>query len=73
MEELLTQFIGKMIALTCGTSSVIRGEVLEIKDGILHLRDKDDKTAYIALEKIAVVWEVSENEGRAGFISPGSK
>ncbi len=73
MEELLTQLMGKKIALTCGTSSVIRGEVAAVQSGILHLRDKDEKTAYIALEKIAVIWEVSEHEGRAGFISPGSK
>jgi hypothetical protein len=69
MEELLTHLMGKKIALTCGTSSVIRGEAVTIKDGILHLQDKDGKTAYVALDKIAVIWEISENEGRAGFIS----
>ena len=69
MEELLTQMIGKKIALTCGTSSVIRGEVVGMGGGILSLKDKDGKTAYVSLDKVAVVWEISENEGRAGFIS----
>lgn len=69
MEELLTQLMGKRVAISCGTSHVIRGEVASVQSGILHLRDKDDKIAYVALEKVAVVWEVSENEGRAGFIS----
>jgi hypothetical protein len=69
MEELLTQMIGKKIALTCGTSSVIRGEAVAIGGGILSLKDKDGKTAYVSLERVAVVWEITENEGRAGFIS----
>jgi len=69
MEELLTQLMGKKIALTCGTGTVIRGEVVTVQSNILYLRDKDEKVAYVALEKIAVVWEVSENESRAGFIS----
>jgi hypothetical protein len=69
MEELLTQLMKKMVAISCGTSNVIRGEVVLVQGGILHLRDKDDKIAYISLEKISVVWEVSENESRAGFIS----
>jgi hypothetical protein len=69
MEELLTQMIGKKIALTCGTSSVICGEAVAINGGILSLKDKDGKTAYVSLDRVAVVWEISENEGRAGFIS----
>jgi hypothetical protein len=69
MEELLTQMLGKRVAVSCGTSQVIRGEVVSVQSGILNLKDKDDKTAYVALEKISVIWEVTENEGRAGFIS----
>lgn len=69
MEELLTQLMGKKIALSCGTTNIVRGEVVTVQSGVLYLRDKDDKVAYIALEKIAVIWEVNENEGRAGFIS----
>ena len=69
MEELLTQLLGKKIALSCGTSTVVRGEVLKVESGVLHMKDKDDKIAFVSMEKICVVWEVSENEGRAGFIS----
>jgi len=69
MEELLTQMMGKRVAISCGTSNIIRGEVVAVQSGILQLKDKDEKIAFVALEKIAVVWEVSENEGRAGFIS----
>jgi hypothetical protein len=69
MEELLTRLMGKKVALSCGTTNMVRGEVAHVKGGLLYLKDKDDKTAYVAVEKIAVVWEVSENEGRAGFIS----
>jgi len=68
MEELLTQLMGKRIALSCGTSNIIRGEVVSVSGGVLYLRDKDEKVAYVALEKIAIVWEVNDNDNRAGFL-----
>lgn len=68
MEELLTQLMGKKVALSCGTSNIVRGEVVNVNSGVVYIRDKEDKVAYVALEKIAVVWEVSDSEGRAGFI-----
>lgn len=69
MEELLTQLTGKKIALSCGTSNIVRGEVVSVHNGVVHVRDKEDKIAYVALAKIAIVWEVNDTEGRAGFIS----
>lgn len=73
MEELLTQLMGKKVALSCGSNNIVRGEVVTVQSGVLYLRDKDDKVAYVSLEKIAVIWEVNDNEGRAGFISPVGK
>lgn len=69
MEELLTQLSGKKVAISCGTSNIVRGEVVSVQNGWAQVRDKEDKIAYVALDKIAIVWEVPENEGRAGFIS----
>ena len=47
----------------------MRGEVLKVEDGVLHLRDSDDKTCYVAIDKIVVVWEARDEEHRAGFVS----
>jgi hypothetical protein len=67
MEEFLTQLMGKKVDVSCGTSASVRGEVVNVKDGILYLRD-DEKVAYVAVDKVAVVWEVKEvNEVRTGF------
>lgn len=68
MEEFLTQMMGKKIDVTCATGAAVRGEVMNVKDGILYLRD-DEKIAYVAVEKIAVVWEVKEHEVRTGFVT----
>ena len=66
MEEFLTQLMGKKIDVSCGTGAAVRGEVVNVKDGILYLRD-DARVAYVAVEKVAVVWEVTEHEVRTGF------
>ena len=69
MEEFLTQLMGKKVDVACGTGAAVRGEIVNVKDGILYLRD-DEKIAYVAIEKVAVVWEVKENhEVRPGFVT----
>ena len=47
----------------------MRGDVLKVEDGVLHLKDSDDNTCYVAIEKITVVWEARDEEHRAGFVS----
>ena len=68
MEELLNQYMGKKIDVSVGTSAVYRGEVIEVRNGILHLRDDDHKVAHISLDKIGVVYECSDTASRPGFI-----
>ncbi len=60
--------MGKEIDVSCGTPAVIRGNVVDIKDGILYLRDEKDEVAYVVVEKIAFVWEVTNKESRPGFM-----
>ena len=50
----------------------MRGEVLKVEEGVLHLKDSDNKTCYVAIEKITVVWDARDEEHRAGFVSPSS-
>ena len=68
MEELLNQFMGKKIDVSVGTSAVYRGVVMDVKNGILYLRDDDHKIAHIAVDKIGVIYECSDSGSRPGFI-----
>lgn len=69
MEEFLTQMMGKKIDVSCGASSAVRGDVVDVKKGILYLRDEDERAAYVAVDRIAVVWEVRDHEVRTGFVT----
>jgi hypothetical protein len=68
MEEFLMQLMGKKVDVSCGTTAVVRGDVVAVKGGVLYLRDEEDRVSYVAIEKVAVVWEVKEHEVRPGFI-----
>jgi hypothetical protein len=68
MEELIKRLSGKKIDVSCGSGAMLRGEVIDVRDGVLYLRDEDDKSAYVAIDKIATVYECSDAATRPGFI-----
>jgi hypothetical protein len=68
MEDLLKQLLGKKIDVTCGTNAMFRGDVVDVKTGVLYLRDEDDKVAYVAIDKIAVIYECKDPQVRPGFV-----
>jgi hypothetical protein len=69
MEEFLKQLMGKEIDVSCGAgAATVRGDVVDVKDGVLYLRDDHERVAYIAVEKIAVIWEVKPHSVRPGFV-----
>ena len=68
MEEFLRQLMGKKIDISCGASATVRGDVVDVKQGILYLRDESERVAYVAIEKITVVWEMQEQHNRPGFV-----
>jgi hypothetical protein len=68
MEELIKRLTGKKIDVSCGSGAILRGEVVEVRDGVLFLRDEDEKSAYVAIDKIATVYECSDAVTRPGFI-----
>ena len=68
MEELLKQLRGKKVDVTCGTNATFTGDVIDVKSGVLYLRDEDDKVAYVAIDKIAVIYEIKDQHARPGFI-----
>jgi hypothetical protein len=69
MEQLLSQMIGKKLDVYCSGASSLRGEVVKVEGGVLYLKDSDDKTCFVAVDKIIVVWEAREEDHRAGFVS----
>ena len=60
--------MGKKIDVTCGNNATFRGDVMDVKSGVLYLRDEDEKVAYVATDRIAVVYEIDERPIRPGFI-----
>ena len=60
--------MGRKIDVTCGTNATFRGDVVDVKTGVLYLRDEDDKVAYVAIDKIAVIYECKEPLTRPGFV-----
>ena len=68
MEELLKQLIGKKIDVSCGSNATFRGDVVDVKDGVLYLRDETERVAYVAIDKVAVIYEVKEHTSRPGFV-----
>lgn len=68
MEELIGRLVGKKIDVSCGPGAILRGEVIEVRNGVLYLRDEDDKSAYVSIDKIATVYECNDPINRPGFI-----
>ncbi|MEQ1922085.1 MAG: MM0924 family protein [Pyrinomonadaceae bacterium] len=69
MEELLKQLLGKKIDVSCGTNASFRGDVVDVKSGVLYLRDEEEKVAYVSISQIAVVYEIKDHPSRPGFVS----
>ena len=68
MEDLLNQLLGKKIDVTCGTNAAFRGDVVDVKRGVLYLRDEEERVAYVSIDKIAVIYECKDNQSRPGFV-----
>jgi hypothetical protein len=68
MEELIRRLLGKKIDVSCGSGAILRGEVIDVRDGVLYLRDEDNKSAYVSIDKIATVYECNDSSSRPGFI-----
>ncbi len=68
MEELLRSLMGKKIDVNCGSNAAFRGDVVDVKSGVLYLRDENEKVAYIAIDRIALVQERKDTSVRPGFM-----
>jgi hypothetical protein len=68
MEELLKHLLGKKIDVSCSTSAAFRGDVVDVKSGVLYLRDDEERVAYVAIDKIAVIYECKDHASKPGFV-----
>jgi hypothetical protein len=68
VEDFLSRLIGRKLDVYCAGGSSLRGDVLKVEMGVLHLRDADGKNCYVAVDKIVVVWEARDDDHRAGFM-----
>ncbi len=70
MEELLNGMTGKHVDVLCSGAVSLRGEVVKVEGGVLHLKDENETKCYVAIEKIIAVWEPrNPDEHRAGFVA----
>ena len=69
MQEVLSRLIGKKVDLYCGSASSLRGEIMKVEGGVLHLKDSDERMCFVAIDKIVAVWEADDEGHRAGFVS----
>jgi hypothetical protein len=69
MNDLLSELVGKKVDLRCEGATSLRGEIIKVQGGTVQLRDSEDKTCYVAIDKIVVVWEAPDDAHRAGFVS----
>ncbi|MCA1557584.1 MAG: hypothetical protein LC731_03475 [Acidobacteria bacterium] len=71
MQDFLSRMIGRRVDIFCVGAASLRGEVVKVEGGVLHLRDEEQTMGYVAIDKIAIVWEAREDDShRAGFVPP---
>ena len=68
MEQLLAKLIGREIDIACAGASSLRGECGKVENGVLHLKDDEGETFYVAIDKIVAVWEKKEKDRHPGFV-----
>lgn len=64
----MKQLMGKKVDVSCSSNAAFRGDIVDVKDGILFLRDDSDNVAYVVIDKIAMICEVKECTSRPGFV-----
>ena len=69
MEEALRNLEGKKIDVSFGNTTVVRGKVTSVANGILSLDDEEGNCVFVALDKIVFFVEVKDSDKKPGFVS----
>ena len=70
MQDFLATMVGRKLDVYCVGAASLRGEVTRVEGGILRLKDDDGREGFVSVDKVVVVWEVRDDEPKAGFVSP---
>ena len=68
MNELLSKLIDREVDVVCTGSSSVRGKVVKVEDGVLHLKDDEDNVCYVSIDKVVAVWEKRDTDRHPGFV-----
>jgi hypothetical protein len=68
MNELLSKLIDREVDVVCTGSSSVRGKVVKVEDGVLHLKDDADNVCYVSIDKVVAVWEKRDTDRHPGFV-----
>ena len=68
MEDFLKKMIGRKIDAFCGGASSVRGEIVKVENGVMHLKSDAGDICYVATDKIVAVWEKQDKERQPGFV-----
>jgi hypothetical protein len=68
MQELLSKLVGREIDVVCSGASSLRGECVKVEAGVLHMKNAEGELCYVAIDKIAAVWEKKERDRQTGFV-----
>ena len=67
MHELLSKMIDREVDVVC-TGASLRGKVIKVENGVLHLEDDEDRLCYVSIDKIIAVWEKRDKDRHPGFV-----
>lgn len=68
MEDKLEELKGKRVDINCGAGANFRGTVETVDDGLVTLKDEEDRKTNVAIKKIVAVTECVDPVTRPGFI-----
>jgi len=60
--------IDREVDIVCAGTSSLRGKIVKIDEGVLHLKDEEDNICYVAIDRIVVVWEKRDRDRHPGFV-----
>ena len=68
MQELLSKLIDREVDVICTGTSCLRGKVIKVEAGVLHLKDEEDNVCYVSIDKVVAVWEKRDKDRQPGFV-----
>ncbi len=68
MKEILATHLGKTLTIHYGTSSSVKGKLIDLADGVAQL-EGEEATIFLAVDKINVFWEEKPRDKPLGFVT----